>query len=136
MTAKAETVTTLRYKAVTSKAGYRRLEDCMLLMGRFYNTVIQHREYATSSHRRQWSRKLQNIHLTDFHRHNPEYHEYARKLLEATIKRANLAYERFFKLAEQPGSNVRQKSGLNRGILAQNWGKIRAQLEYKCQWVR
>ena len=35
---------------------------------------------------------------------------------------------------EQPGSNVRQKSGLNRAILAQNWGKIRSQLEYKCYW--
>ena len=47
MTTAAETITTtLRYKAVTSKAGYRRLEDCMLLMGRFYNTVIQHRENA------------------------------------------------------------------------------------------
>ena len=36
--------------------------------------------------------------------------------------------------AEQPGTNVSQKSGLNRGILAQNWGRIRAQLEYKSRW--
>ncbi|NNH68428.1 transposase [Nocardia uniformis] len=32
---------------------------------------------------------------------------------------------------EQPGRNVRQKSGLNRGIADQGWGEVRRQLEYK-----
>ena len=36
--------------------------------------------------------------------------------------------------AEQPGSNVRLKASFNRAILAQNWGRIRSQLEYKCPW--
>ena len=35
---------------------------------------------------------------------------------------------------EEPGSNVKQKSGLNRSILSQGWYGIRAKLEYKCQW--
>lgn len=32
---------------------------------------------------------------------------------------------------EQPGSNVRQKAGLNRSILNQGWGELARQLEYK-----
>jgi putative transposase len=35
---------------------------------------------------------------------------------------------------ENPGTNVAQKSGLNRAILDQCWGEIRRQLEYKSSW--
>ena len=35
---------------------------------------------------------------------------------------------------ENPGSNVRQKAGLNRSILFQGWYGIRLKLEYKCRW--
>ena len=35
---------------------------------------------------------------------------------------------------EEPGTRVKQKSGLNRSILSQGWYGIRAKLEYKCQW--
>jgi putative transposase len=34
---------------------------------------------------------------------------------------------------ENPGKNVAQKSGLNRGILRQGWGMFRTMLEYKCK---
>jgi putative transposase len=37
--------------------------------------------------------------------------------------------------ADQPGSNVRQKAGLNRSILDQGWGEFRRQLEYKMSWA-
>ncbi len=33
---------------------------------------------------------------------------------------------------EQPGTNVQAKSGLNRGILASNWGQLAQRLRYKC----
>ncbi|WP_025121641.1 MULTISPECIES: RNA-guided endonuclease TnpB family protein [unclassified Serratia (in: enterobacteria)] len=36
--------------------------------------------------------------------------------------------------AEQPGRNVRAKSGLNRAILDQGWYEMRRQLEYKQLW--
>jgi putative transposase len=36
---------------------------------------------------------------------------------------------------EQPGRNVRAKSGLNRSILDQGWAEFRRQLEYKMLWV-
>ena len=35
---------------------------------------------------------------------------------------------------EQPGKNVKQKSGLNRSILAQGWYRTRQKLEYKSDW--
>lgn len=35
---------------------------------------------------------------------------------------------------EQHGKNVAQKRSLNREILAQRWGSLRRQLEYKCTW--
>jgi putative transposase len=35
---------------------------------------------------------------------------------------------------EQPGRNVRAKSGLNRSILDQGWGEFRRQLAYKLEW--
>jgi putative transposase len=35
---------------------------------------------------------------------------------------------------EEPGKNVRAKSGLNRSILDQGWGEFRRQLEYKMKW--
>ena len=36
--------------------------------------------------------------------------------------------------AEEPGTGVRQKSGLNREILSQGWFGLRYRLEYKCAW--
>ena len=35
---------------------------------------------------------------------------------------------------EQPGTNVAQKSGLNRAILDQSWYEFRRQIDYKSQW--
>ncbi len=35
---------------------------------------------------------------------------------------------------EQPGTNVRQKAGLNKAILDQGWGEFRRQLGYKQVW--
>ena len=36
--------------------------------------------------------------------------------------------------SEQHGSQVKQKSGLNRSLLDQGWGEFRRQLEYKTHW--
>ena len=88
---------TLKYKATTSRSGYRQLEQAMLDMGWLYNALIRHRESARSSHRRSWSLKLQSAHITDLHRHDPAYNRYARRLLDRVAKRVNTAYSEFFK---------------------------------------
>ena len=36
---------------------------------------------------------------------------------------------------DNPGINVRQKSGLNRSITEQTWGMIRNQIAYKAEWA-
>lgn len=36
---------------------------------------------------------------------------------------------------ENPGTNVSQKSGLNREILNQSWGKFKHMVEYKAKWA-
>ena len=37
--------------------------------------------------------------------------------------------------AEEPGSQVRAKAGLNREVLTQNWSLLRSQLRYKAAWA-
>jgi putative transposase len=36
---------------------------------------------------------------------------------------------------EQPGRNVKQKTGLNKSILDQGWGEFRRQMKYKMIWT-
>ena len=38
-------------------------------------------------------------------------------------------------MVEEPGSNIKQKAGLNRGILASNWGRLERFLDYKAGQV-
>ena len=89
--------TPLQYAATTSEAGYRRLEAGMLQMGHLRNALIRHRNAARSSHRHAFTFKLQNAHLTDLHRNDPNFNSYARKLLESVAREVNKSYSTYFK---------------------------------------
>lgn len=56
----------------------------------------------------------------------------------AIIAMENLMIDNMTKSAkgtlEEPGKNVKQKSGLNRSILNQGWGILRQQIDYKTQF--
>ena len=97
MKAKESATTTLQYRATTSKAGYSRIQDALLQMGHLRNALIRHRDSARGSHRHAFSFKLQNAHLTDLHRHDPDFNTYARRLLESVAREVNKSYSTYFK---------------------------------------
>ena len=90
----------LQYTATTSKGGDRRLEQAALLMGHLKNALIRHRNTARGSHRHAFNFKLQNAHLTDLHRHDPEFNPYSRRLLESVACEVNKSYSTYFKNTE------------------------------------
>jgi transposase len=107
---------TLQYRAYVPPAGCRRIDDVLLLMGHLQNALIQHRYCASSSHRKLWSLKLQNQHLTDLHRHLPEYNTCARRILEATAQRVNKSFAAFFKAPQNVGRPETKSPYRNRTI--------------------
>lgn len=88
--------TSLQYICFTSRAGYRQLNNALLDMGNLQNALINHRRSATGSHKGKFSLKLQNQALTDLHRNEPVYNQYAHRLLESVVKRVNLAYAKAY----------------------------------------
>ena len=86
----------LQYAATTSEAGYRQLEAALALMGNLRNELIRHRNAARGSHRQAFTFKLQNAHLTDLHRNDPDFNSYSRKLLESVAREINKSYNTYF----------------------------------------
>ena len=100
MKANETKTTALQYRATTSKAGYRRIEDALLQMGHLRNALIRHRNSARSSHRHAFTLNIQNAHLTDLHRNDPDFNCYARRLLGSVAKGVNKSYSTYFKRPE------------------------------------
>ena len=97
MKANETKTTTLQYRATTSEAGYRRLEAGMIQMGHLRNALIRHRNAARGSHRHAFTFRLQNAHLTDLHRNDPDFNAYSRRLLESVARAVNKSYSTYFK---------------------------------------
>ena len=72
---------TLRYTAHTTRTGYRRLDETLFQLGVLYNTLIIHRQSRSSTHKHVKYLNVQNSHITDLHRNDPVYNQYARRLL-------------------------------------------------------
>ena len=92
--------TTPQYLASTSKAGYRQIEQAMLQMGHLRNALIRHRDAARGANRHAFSLSLQNTNLTDLHRHEPTFKQYARRLLESVALEVNKSCRTYFKLPD------------------------------------
>lgn len=60
--------------------------------------------------------------------HNPQYKLFVFEALKVQNMTASAKGT-----AEEPGTNVRQKAGLNRSILAATWGRTKTYLQYKAQ---
>ena len=88
------TLKTLKYTAHTTRAGYRQLDETLLLFGLLYNALITHRRSRSSTHRHVKYLNIQNSHITDLHRDDPTYSGFARRLLASTAKRVNTAFAR------------------------------------------
>ena len=99
---------TLQYRAYLSKPAHRRLEHTLLLLGLLYNAIITHNQYLRNLPSKD-ARRIRNAHLTDLHRHQPEYHQLARRLLKNTEQHAHLAITRFLKT---PAGNARTHNPL------------------------
>ena len=114
--------TTLKYKASATRHGYRRLDQAFLEMGYLYKALIRRRNSATGWHRRQFSLKLQNAHLTDLHRNDPAYRRYARRLLESVTKRVNTGFSEYFTLVSARYEHGSITLTSNKGF--REWGEL------------
>lgn len=94
-----------------------------------------------NSHRwRKLKAKITRLHIRIANTRNDYLHQISSQLSKnhAIIILEDLKILNMSKSAkgtvENPGRNVKQKSGLNRAILDQGWGELIRQLEYKSTW--
>ena len=83
---------TLQYAAHTTKAGYASLEKTLLSAGYLYNLIIQQRNYASSTHRRQYDRRLTGRDITELANSEPEFQGLSTRLLESVEKDVHRAF--------------------------------------------
>lgn len=76
---------------------------------------------------------IANIRLDHLHKVTSEISKNHAMIVIEDLKVSNMS-KSAKGTAEQPGRNVRAKSGLNRSILDQGWYEMRRQLEYKQLW--
>ena len=93
-----------------------------------------------SSRWRNLKGKITKLHIRIANTRNDYLHKISSELSKnhAIVILENLKISNISKSAkgtvENPGKNVKQKSGLNRAILDQGWGEFIRQLEYKLAW--
>ena len=101
-------VVTLRYWARTTPAGYRRLEQALLDMGRLYNAIVAQRNAATSTHSHRYSRRQTGRDITELRRDEP-YCGYAHRLLTEVERQVNDAFGAYYD-SRSEGAGKTQRS--------------------------
>ena len=95
------------------------------------------RQKKGSNRRRGTANKLRKLHRKRARRRDSETHQVSRKIADTghTVVMEDLDTKAMTKSAkgtvDEPGRNVKQKSGLNRAILASGWGQMERKLAYK-----
>ena len=95
------------------------------------------RQQKGSHRRRGTANKLRKLHRKRARRRDSETHQASRKIADTghTVVMEDLNTKAMTQSAkgtvEEPGRNVKQKSGLNRAILASGWGQMERKLAYK-----
>ncbi len=123
--------------------------------GRFYAPLNSFKQHETALRKaqqamsrkvkfsRNWKKaraKVQRIHTRIGHARRDFLHQTSHVISKnhAMIVVEDLQVKNMSKSAagtvEQPGKQVRAKSGLNKAILDQGWGEFRRQLDYKSAW--
>ena len=88
-------VVTLQYRAHTSPAGYRWLEQALLDAAHLYNAIITQRNSASSTHKHRYSRRHTGQDLTELHQHKP-YSAYAHRVLTDVERQVNDAFDSYY----------------------------------------
>ena len=102
-------VVTLKYGARTTPAGYRRLEQALLDMGRLYNAIVAQRNSATSTHSHRYSRRQTGRDITELRRDEP-YRGYAHRMLTEVERQVNDAFGAYYNSrAEGAGKTQRSR---------------------------
>lgn len=98
------------------------------------------RKKKGSANRKKAVNRLGNLHRRIAHQRSDWLHKLTTELADRhpVVALEDLAVKNMSASAkgaiEAPGKNVRQKAGLNRGILDAAWGEFGRQLTYKVQW--
>ena len=90
------TTITIQYAAHTTKAGYASLDETLLRTGYLYNLIIQQRNYASSTHRRQYDRRLTGRDITELANSEPEFQGLAQRLLTSVEQDVHRAFSAYF----------------------------------------
>ena len=87
----------LQYQVRTSRAGYRDIERLLPLLGEFQNAAVRHRQLlARMGVPTREILRHQNTGITDLRKHEPNFSNIARRLVESVSRRVNDAYSRAF----------------------------------------
>ena len=93
--------TVLQFRAYTTRAGYQRLDDVLRMHQSLYNAALQHRRDAWKMARRTITYYDQSRELTEIRREWPDWAAQHRRLTTGTLRRADLAFQSFFRRVRQ-----------------------------------
>ena len=93
--------TTLQYRATTSEAGYRHLEQALLQMGHLRNALIRHRDTLPIAHTDTPSPSSSRTPTSPTYTVTTQNSTpYSRRLLESVAREVNKSYSTYFKRPE------------------------------------